>query len=554
MANRAERRSELWYLVQMSPIQRLLRPRGRILVAIWQLAVALWLVSESGVAQAPSAAPVSAPNGEREAAVSSPRTTVQRYLELSSQGRFEEAAALLELPSNLISSRTRIARHLRPVLDRRLSLDLEQLSDRPEGALSDGLAANLEQIGTFSDPTGGSQAVRLSLRDGEWRFSRSTVSKVEGWYQDLPDRWLLEHLPSILLLPGPRSLLWWQWLGLSLGVVLLLAIGGLLSRIARHVLSKAALRTASTLDDRLLARMGGPATLAIALGLARAALPWLMLYAPAEDFVQQLLRGIFLVDLLWFFWRLVDVSAEVAWTSEWSHGHPASRALIPLLRRSGKAVVSVAAALLFLSALGYPVTSLLAGLGIGGLAFALASQKTVENLFGAFSLGVDQPFREGDFVRIEDLVGTVESLGLRSTKIRTLDRTLVSIPNGKLAEMRLETFAARDRLRLACTVGVVYSTTAAQMRLVLEGMESVLRQHPKIWPDTVNVRFKELAASSLDIEVMAWFTTSDWQEFLLIRQEMLLAFMRVVEEAGTSFAFPSRSLYVETLPTAVTRP
>jgi MscS family membrane protein len=355
---------------------------------------------------------------------------------------------------------------------------------------------------------------------------------------------MLAILTGMLEQSGPRGLLWWQWLSLVGGAVVSLVVGVLLSRVARRVLAKAARRTTMTFDDRVLERIGGPVTLAFALGLARLGLPWLLLRGPAEQLAHQALRGLFLADLLWLFWRLVDATAEVAWDSAWSREHPASRALIPLVRRAGKAVVAVAAALLLLSALGYPVTSLLAGLGIGGLALALASQKTVENLFGAFSLGVDQPFREGDFVRIDDLVGTVESLGLRSTKIRTLDRTVVSIPNGKLAEMRLETFAARDRLRLACTVGLVYGTTADQMRCVLEGLEAVLRTHPKIWTESVIVRFKELGASSLDIEVMAWFTTSDWPEFLLIRQETLLAFMKVVEEAGTSFAFPTRTVHL----------
>jgi MscS family membrane protein len=176
------------------------------------------------------------------------------------------------------------------------------------------------------------------------------------------------------------------------------------------------------------------------------------------------------------------------------------------------------------------------------LALALAAQKTVENLFGAFSIGVDQPFREGDFVKIEDFVATVEAVGLRSSRFRTLDRTLITIPNGKLAEMRLESFTARDRLRLATTIGLVYDTTASQMREVLAGFERVLRAHPKFWPDAVVVRFREFAASSLDVEIMAWFQTSDWGEFQLIRQEVLLQFMDVVERADTSFAFPTRTI------------
>ena len=134
--------------------------------------------------------------------------------------------------------------------------------------------------------------------------------------------------------------------------------------------------------------------------------------------------------------------------------------------------------------------------------------------------------------------------GFRSTRIRTLDRTLISLPNGKLADMRLESFSARDRLRLACTIGLVYGTRADEMRRVLAGLEGVLRAHPKIWPDAVVVRFKEFGASSLDIEVMAWFLTSDWGEFQAIRQEVLLAFMDVVERSGSAFAFPTQTVYL----------
>src|SRR5262249_15519790 len=160
-------------------------------------------------------------------------------------------------------------------------------------------------------------------------------------------------------------------------------------------------------------------------------------------------------------------------------------------------------------------------------AFALAAQKTVENLFGAFSIGIDQPIREGDFVNIDGVTGTVEAIGLRSTRIRTLDRTLISIPNGKLAEMRLESFAARDRLRLACTLGLVRTTSAKQMREVLAGLARVLREHPKIFPEGITVQFKQIAMSSLDVDVMAWFSTTDANEFQTIRQEVLLEFMEV---------------------------
>jgi MscS family membrane protein len=253
---------------------------------------------------------------------------------------------------------------------------------------------------------------------------------------------------------------------------------------------------------------------------------------------------VLLVDFFWAAWRIVDVSGHMALKSPWAARVPASRALVPLGARSAKVVLLAIAIVASLSLFGYPVASLVAGLGIGGLALALAAQKTVENLFGAFSIGVDQPFREGDFVKIEDFVGTVEAIGLRSTRFRTLDRTIVTIPNGKLADMKLESFSERDRLRLAAVVGLVYSTTPAQLRSALAGFEAVLRAHPKIWPDAVVVRFREFAASSLDIEIMAWFLTRDWGEFQQIRQEILLQFMEVVERAGSSFAFPTRTVHL----------
>ena len=303
-------------------------------------------------------------------------------------------------------------------------------------------------------------------------------------------------------------------------------------------------RTATRWDDELLARTAGPLTLGWTLAMVYVLLPWLELYKPAEDFIYRFLRGGGLVIFFWALARSVDVARQVLVGATWTKDHPSARALLPLAARVVKVLVIILAFVALLSELGYPVTSLVAGLGIGGLAFALAAQKTVENLFGAFSLGADQPFREGDFVHIEDFVGTVEAIGLRSTRIRTLDRTLISIPNGKLAEMRLESFTARDRLRLACTIGLVYETTVSQMRDVLAGLEGVLRAHPKIWPDAVVVRFGSFGNSSLNIDVMAWFLTTDWGEFQIIRQDVLLQFMEVVEKAGSSFAFPTRTVHV----------
>ncbi len=434
------------------------------------------------------------------------------------------------------------------VLDRYTWFDLETISPLPGGNVEDGLPAAVEEIAKIPGPGAQQVPVRL-VRHGSddgarWVFSRATVKRIDGWYARLDGVWLDEYLPARLLKPGPRDLLYWQWLALPLLLLCAWLLGILLSRATRRVLGRMAARTATRWNDELLARVGGPLTLAWTLSLAYLFLPWLGLFKPAEDFVHRSLRAGGLVIFFWALARSVDVARQVLVGASWTKDHPGARALLPLGARVGKVVVVALALVTLLSELGYSVTSLVAGLGIGGLAFALAAQKTVENLFGAFSLGADQPFREGDFVHIEDFVGTVEAIGLRSTRIRTLDRTIISIPNGKLADMRLESFTARDRLRLACTVGLVYETTVAQMREVLASLERVLREQPKIWPDAVVVRFVSFGDSSLNIDIMAWFQTTDWNEFQSIRQDLFLQFMEVVEKAGSSFAFPTRTVHL----------
>ncbi|HEU4747243.1 MAG TPA: mechanosensitive ion channel family protein [Gemmatimonadaceae bacterium] len=323
------------------------------------------------------------------------------------------------------------------------------------------------------------------------------------------------------------------------------------SRLFRAALRAGVRRTRASWDDAVIDRLGDPLTVAFSVGAVLFLLPFLALEPGFVAEVRRVARVVLLVDFFWAAWRIVDVSGYMALRSPWALRVPASRALVPLGARAVKVLILAVAIVASLSLFGYPVASLVAGLGIGGLALALAAQKTVENLFGAFSIGVDQPFREGDFVKIEDFVGTVEAIGLRSTRFRTLDRTIVTIPNGKLADMKLESFSERDRIRLSAIVGLVYGTTPSQLRSALAGFEAVLRAHPKIWPDAVVVRFREFAASSLDIEVMAWFLTTDWGEFQRIREDVLLQFMEVVERTGSSFAFPTRTIHLAPQPDRV---
>jgi MscS family membrane protein len=336
------------------------------------------------------------------------------------------------------------------------------------------------------------------------------------------------------------------WVITLAAVICAFILGRIVVRIARPLLSRMAGRTTNEWDDRLVALMSSPLGLVLALQALRFATPWLPLEARATATLGDAISIITTLAVLWTAFRGIDLARAVLERRSWAVDRPSSRSLLSIGARLGKVTVIAIAGIVGLAQLGVSVASLVAGLGIGGLAVALAAQKTLENLFGTLSIGVDQPMREGDLVKLYDIVGTVEQIGLRSTRIRTLDRTIITIPNGELANQRIESFTVRDRLRLSTTIGLVYGTSSAQMRAILAALEAILRRHPRIWPEAVVVRFRELAASSLDIEIMAWFQTADWNEFSAIRQDVLLDFMAAIEQHGSSIAFPTRTVHVAT--------
>lgn len=354
------------------------------------------------------------------------------------------------------------------------------------------------------------------------------------------ERWI----PEALKAPGIWELHVWQLVALPLLGVLALGLGALLGGLSRRLFVRITSRTRGQWDDEVAGHAGGPLTLAWGVVAMRMLIPVLELADRPHQTLDRWLGVGLLVGLFWLLYRIVAVVAGHASRSPWSVTHPTARAFVPLAARIARIVVFGLAVVTILAQLGYPVASLVAGLGLGGVAVALAAKSTLENLFGAFALGTDQPFQVGDFVKVDATMGNVETIGLRSTRIRTQGRTLVTIPNGKLADMAIETFAVRDRLNLACTVPLVYSSTVDQIRRVLGELEAVLLAQPKIQTDGITVKLRELARESIDLEVNCWFLTTDWVEFQSIRQDVLLRFMEVIEAAGTSLARPTRTVHV----------
>jgi len=245
-----------------------------------------------------------------------------------------------------------------------------------------------------------------------------------------------------------------------LAVIGAFLLGRIIVRLARPVLSGLAGRTSAEWDDRLVDLMASPLSLVLALQALRAAFPWLPLDTRATAMLGTAISIVTTLSVLWTAFRGIDLARSVLERRAWAVDRPSSRSVLAISARLVKVAVLVIGGIVALAQLGVSVASLVAGLGIGGLAVALGAQKTLENLFGTLSIGVDQPMREGDTVKVYDFVATVERIGLRSTRLRTLDRTVVTIPNGELANHRIESFAVRDRLRFAPTLGLVYHTTS----------------------------------------------------------------------------------------------
>jgi MscS family membrane protein len=186
----------------------------------------------------------------------------------------------------------------------------------------------------------------------------------------------------------------------------------------------------------------------------------------------------------------------------------------------------------------------MASLGIGGIAVALAIRPTLENLIGGAILYMDKPVRVGDFCTFGDFTGNVESIGVRSTQVRARDRTLITIPNAIFADMQIINWAKCDQMMIQTMIGLRYETEPDQMRYVLAQLREMLHAHPKIERNTVRVRFVAYGASSLDVEIRVYALTREWNEFYAIREDVFLRVNNIIKKSGTSFAFPSQTLYM----------
>jgi MscS family membrane protein len=539
----------------MNPSHTLLTTPRRLL---WLLFIALALTCPS---LAPAASEPTAPEkgGNNSPAARAPvdplnrrtpRDAMAGFLDATGHRDYVRAAEFLDLRRLPAATRAQdgpmLARQLRIVLDQVLAPDPDALGDEEDSSRRDGLPPDRELVGTIKDKSSSTPIVLQRVQgDGDarlWKISSATVAQIPRLYREYGYGPLGDYLPPAFFEIRFLDLALWQWIGF----LLLVAVSSALAWVGALVVLRGARplvrRAAPVLGDRFIAALAGPLRLAVGLMIFAAGSALLALSIPARSVFGDLEKALAIFMVTWLIFRASDVMGGLLADQYTWWGRPAASAVVPLGVKAAKIVVAILALIAVLQNVGINVTGVLAGLGIGGLAVALAAQKTVENLFGGITLILDQPVRVGDFCRFGQKLGTVEEIGLRSTRIRTLERTLVSVPNGQFVSFELENFTARDRCWLQTILGLRYETTPDQLRYVLVELRTMLYAHPMVAANP-RIRLVKLGESSLDLEIFAYVPTADYDGFLAVREDIYLRIMDIVAQSGTSLAFPSQTTY-----------
>jgi MscS family membrane protein len=476
---------------------------------------------------------------------STPHGTVLGFLAAARKG--DNALARHYLNTTLPDDEAEaLAQQLFVVLDTRLPARLTQVSGEPEGSRRNPLAPDEEPVGRIEGAAGTIDVIveRVKRPKAEpiWLFSRTTLDAIPDTYADITSATSWPWVPKILY-KRIINVRIFDWLALVVGLPAFYFLTVLLNRALRAPVARLRRRAADSADAPVNPLPAPARLLLLSIASRR-----LFSTLPLSLLTRQVLtNAAVVIGICAIAWLAILLTAAIE--------HRAVRRLAPanysgavsllrLGRRFFDVIVIIVGVLAIMRHFGIDVTPLLAGLGVGGIAVALAAQKTLENVIAGASLIFDQAVRVGDFLKVGPLEGTVEHIGLRSTRIRTLDRTVVSVPNGQIANMSLETLSARDKFWFHPTIGLRYETTPDQVRIVVDRIRAMLARHAEIDGASVRVRFLRLGTFSLDVEVFAYLYARDWPHFLEIQESLLLTITEIVRAAGAEIAFPSQTMYL----------
>jgi MscS family membrane protein len=501
------------------------------------------ILGQSSPTQAPTAnAPVD-PLGRN-----TPSGSVLGFLKSAQSGDYAIAAQYLQMSAaHRQAEGEQLATQLKAVMDQSAFVGRVGNFTQPEGVPQEGVPLGRQRVATMSsgDVEVDLDLVRVSDPSAGkiWLVSSETLAKIPELYDQVEARQVEHKLPNFLVKHQLGGMPLWQWLALLLAVPVAAGLGWVAIVLLEIPLRWWA-RRRRQMDVANWRSVSGPAWLLVGTLAHRIFGGYLGMPLLPRHYYFQTTSIALIVGGTWIFWRAVRWSLRRVRNRALAYGHAGTGSLMLLGERIIKAAIFIVGVLLVLTSLGFNMSTALAGLGIGGLAIGFGAQQTIANLFGGVSVLGDEVIRVGDTCRFGDRTGTVEDIGLRSTRIRTDERTLVAIPNGTVATINVENLSRRDKILFKTNLGLRPESKADHVRFVIAEVRRLLYSHPKVETKTVRVRLVDIAGTSLNVEVFSYVLTQDFNDFAAVREDLLLRMMDIVEDAGTGLALPAQTLYL----------
>lgn len=507
-------------------------------LALCLLPAAAQLPRLASPASAPAAAEVRDPLDR-----GTPRRAITGFIRAAHRDNLATAARYVQAGNRPPARVERMVRELNDLMDRHFHQPLSAISDVPEGAADDGLPLDRERIGPLRI-AGEEHFIELVRVDQPgigkvWLISSDTLAQVPELGSADADTWVERVVPAPLFREVGFGFSWADLLlwaaTLALPLLLLPPLFAGLQAIARRMVRTPA-RVAPL--DAWYQATRWPAILVCTLGIHGAALTW---FGPTLSFRIGYSRILVLLAVAvvgWGLHRALSFAFRRAGLRAQLQGRSGTRSLVMLGERLTNAFLVLVVVLAILAIAGFDIKTVLAGLGIVGVALALGAQKTIENILGGVMLLGDEAIAVGDLCRISNRLGVVEDITLRSVRFRTTDHTLLSIPAGVLAQAEIENYASRDRILLQCRMRLAYDTPVDAVRRVRDDIAALLANHPAVDPENARVRLVDFGLQGMELELFAYIRTSEVLKFLSIREELLLDAAGCVEAAGASFAGP----------------
>jgi MscS family membrane protein len=477
-----------------------------------------------------------------------PSGTLYGFLQAAQSGNYYTAAQYLQMSAARRQTQGEdVATKLKVVIDRSFSGDLRRISNQPDGTPQEGMPLDKQRVGSLIAGDVDADLVLVRVSDAGsgriWLISSDTLARLPELYDQAAVHQVETHLPHGLVSHQFLGLLLWQWLAILIAVPIAAALGWLAVQVLRLPWYLWA-RYRKHEVPQAWSSFVRPLWVVLGVLAHGVLVSYLRIPVLQRHHYQQVAGVVAVIGSSWLLWRILRELLRSVRHRAVLSGRMGTESLVILGERMLKVAIVVLAIFTVMGTLGFNLSAPLAGLGIGGIAIALAAQKTLENLFGGVSILGDEVIRIGDTCRFGDRVGTVEDISLRSTRIRTPDRTELSIPNGSLATMNVENLSRRDKILFNTKLGLRYETSPDQMRYVLVQVRRLLYEHPKVETEGARSRFVAFDLSALTMEIFCYVLTRDDKEFLAIREDILLRIMDIVNAAGSGFAFPSQTVYL----------